>query len=208
MTSTQLARKIDAQGSHRGMRAVSDPLVPLGRTWALHTEVQQVLDAVVIVAAMLFAYELRVMIGTSVSLNPVLPLENYLWVFAVLLPAGPYALTRFGFYQQNTSFLRNTWVAVKAATATMLLVATIGYLFKEQVDFTSRVLMALFVGLATVMLVARKHAWRLYTRRAHTRRAHRRVVLLGAPSRNAKMAELIESHELRLGTLSLTTGFL
>ena len=67
----QLARKLDPPARKR---SASDPLVPLGRTWALHTEVQQVLDAVVIVAAMLLAYELRVAIGaSSTRLNPVLP---------------------------------------------------------------------------------------------------------------------------------------
>src|SRR4029077_392307 len=82
----QLARNLDTPARKR---SVSDPLVPLGRTWALHTEVQQVFDAVVVVAAMLIAYEIRAVIGvTSTRLNPVLPLESYLWVFAVLLPVG------------------------------------------------------------------------------------------------------------------------
>src|ERR1051325_10442442 len=163
----------------------------------LRLQAHQLIDAVLLGLALYLAYQLRETLGTYYFLKRLHPFGNYLWLYFIFLPLGPYLLERHGFYAQPliSSPLRLLWPIVKSVGVCVLLAIFILFVFQGQGEPLSRTVLVLFWGTAVALIFIKQVVWRWYsvTYLAKTER-RRAVVLVGSHNENVEILNLIKSH--------------
>jgi exopolysaccharide biosynthesis polyprenyl glycosylphosphotransferase len=169
---------------------------PLGRTHTFQRQLHQLSDAALIACGLVLSHELRRLLGDHQVLREAAPLARYAWSYLVVLPVAMYLFTQFGLYKNaDFSALRLIWNVGRSMTIAMLGAVGVAYMLKDEIVSVSRIWVVLYAAIATVLVVSKHLAWRLYAYRSGMSAVHRRTVaLLGAREQNHEIAQRIARH--------------
>ncbi|MBV8901585.1 MAG: sugar transferase, partial [Verrucomicrobia bacterium] len=167
----------------------------LGRREEINLQLNQLIDAVLLVACLYLAYAFRQFLGTHVErIDPLEPISAYIWLIVLIMPFGPLLLDLQGFYSvslQKTA-VRTFTQAMQALFWLCVLIGACAILFKLRIS--SRSVVILFTGISAVVLVLKERIRVVYLRNRARRGQYReRVVLAGS-------TEEIEQFTRRVGT--------
>jgi exopolysaccharide biosynthesis polyprenyl glycosylphosphotransferase len=166
----------------------------LGRREEINLQLNQLIDAVILVACLYLAYAFRQFLGTQIqSLEPLESISAYIWLVVLIMPFGPLLLDLQGFYSvslQKTA-VRTFTQAMQALLWLCVLIGACAILFKLRIS--SRSVLILFTGIGAVVLLFKERIRVVYLRNRARRGQYReRVVLAGS-------TEEIEQFTRRVG---------
>jgi len=86
--------------AHQEQSKVNDrrPSAIMGRQQELNLQLNQLIDAVILVLCLWGAHTIRVYLGTFDGVAMIDPFKSYLWVIVLIMPFGPLLLDLQGFY--------------------------------------------------------------------------------------------------------------
>jgi exopolysaccharide biosynthesis polyprenyl glycosylphosphotransferase len=168
------------------------------RKQALNVQLNQVIDALLLVALLWLCHAARYYGAIWFEWIPVriAPFREFTWMLVLLIPFGPLLLEMQGFYEfeAGKGFWRSLGQAARAMLGLLLLLGTCTIFLR--LDVPSRSVLGLFALIAPFMLVARE---RLYLRRlrARARRGALRepVLLAGTPADMAALEGSLSAEE-------------
>ena len=167
------------------------------------TQLVLLIDAAAIVAAFLCTYHFRQHIRAVYRLDlipakevlvPLRSLENYLWILLIVLPLWIGTLYLMGAYRELRvkSYLRISWMVLKACALSLLVFGSIVFLFK--LHYVSRSFMALFFLLGILFLLLERAcllAWfHVMLRRGYF---YRNLLIVGTGPRAVQLIKTIQS---------------
>ncbi|HEY2745754.1 MAG TPA: sugar transferase [Polyangia bacterium] len=167
---------------------------PFGRAHRFRVQLHQLIDAVLIAAAMLLAYQVRRWLP---NLRELPAFGRYTWSYLVVMPVSMYLFAQSGLYKRvNQTVWRLVWIVAKGVTLSILVMIALAYLSKEEVVSLSRVWLALWAIFASTFVVVEHVLSRRYLyHRAGIRDDQRRIVaLLGSRQQNQDIAQQVASH--------------
>jgi exopolysaccharide biosynthesis polyprenyl glycosylphosphotransferase len=157
--------------------------VILGRKQELNVQLNQLIDAVLLVFSLWCAHTLRLYLG-QLQLHWILeiePFDAFLWLIALIMPLGPLLLDLHGFYnfQLQKSALKCLGQISRALLWLGGLIAGCAIFFKLNVH--SRSVLVLFAIISVVVLLIRERIGFAYLK-SRVRRGHYRekVILAGS----------------------------
>ncbi|MCX7865842.1 sugar transferase [Limisphaera sp. VF-2] len=157
----------------------------------------QWVDACLFGLSFWLAYALRThpRVCEWLDLPPVpIPFDAYLWVYLLLIPAGPLTLEALGFYRRPVLGPRwqMTWCLLRGVVL-VCMGLTLLLFFTQLV--TPRWMVVWFGGLAFGLVYTKQELLRwMYRRRLTQPQFRRRVVLVGVPSELARLRRQVEAH--------------
>lgn len=122
------------------------------------------------------------------------PFDAYLWVYLLLIPAGPLTLEASGFYRRPVLGPRwqSTWALFRGVV--LLCMGLTLLLFFTQL-VTPRWMVVWFGALAFGLVLGKQEVLRwLYRRRLTQPQFRRRVVLVGVPAELERLRRQVEAH--------------
>ncbi len=164
----------------------------LRRKQEINQQIQQIIDAVLLVLAFWGGYALRVHSTDWFHLDTQIPPFNeFLWMIVVIMPCGPLMLELQGFYEHPLQKqIGRTLGQLGGALVRLALLVGLCVMFLR-VSLPSRSVLILFVILGAGLLLLKDRLLLLYTRRLARRGQLREPVLLaGLPE---DMDQLLES---------------
>jgi exopolysaccharide biosynthesis polyprenyl glycosylphosphotransferase len=184
----------------------------LGRRQEINLQLTELVDSVIIAAALWIAYVIRVYIVQryAPSLEIIPPFTEFFWVIAVVVPFTPIVLEHRGFYSNilNKSVARS----FEQLTSTFLVMATIVgafvVFFKWEVPSRTVTLMA--VPITGLFLLLRESFQREHLRRSlASGQGRERVLMAGLPTeverlKSTMSTDLLSEIEV-MGVVDLTT---
>ncbi len=164
----------------------------LRRKQELNQQIQQIIDAVLLVLAFWGSYALRAHSTDWFNLDTQIPpFKEFLWMIVVIMPCGPLMLELQGFYEHplqkriGRTLGQLGWALVNLALLVGLCVMFL------RVALPSRSVLILFVGIGAGLLLIKDRILLLYARRLALRGLLREPVLLaGLPE---DMDQLMDS---------------
>jgi exopolysaccharide biosynthesis polyprenyl glycosylphosphotransferase len=161
----------------------------LRRDRIIRMQVHQLMDACLFAVAFWLAYLLRSAPGVIefFHLDDVSPFEAYVWLYLILIPAGPLILEAQGFYSRPMLGLRRTtaWVLFKACLVTTLVLILSLFLFRSGI---ARLVPVMFGGISFVLVFAKEEALRRAFRSELARAQYRRrFLLVGSAEETGRM---------------------
>ena len=120
--------------AHQEQSKVNDrrPSAIMGRRQELNLQLNQLIDAVILVLCLCGAHAIRLYLGNFYGVAMIEPFKSYLWLIVLIMPFGPLLLDLQGFY----SFpLQKTFLKSFTQIAQALLVA--GRSNRRLLDFFS-----------------------------------------------------------------------
>ena len=155
----------------------------LARRQELNTQFQQLVDSLVMAAALFFAHALRVLATGWLDLSySIDPFENYQWLLVVIMPFGPIILDLQGFYRSPLN--KTLWKSFVQILRTMIYLSILvsGCVIFLRLPLKSRAVPLLFMLLATAVLLGKDVVQRRrIRRRAAAGKLRERVLLAGMP---------------------------
>ncbi len=155
--------------------------VALGRKQQLNLQLNQVIDAVLLVFSLWSAHHLREYTGNFDGIAKIEPFEAYLWLIVVIMPVGPLLLEFQGFY--NFPLQKSRWKSLsQVAQALLWLVVLIaGCTIFFRLNIESRSVLILFPLISAIVLLIKEHVAVAYLK-SHARSGQYRekVVLAGS----------------------------
>lgn len=149
-----------------------------------------IFDALLIIAAFLLAFNMRVQFGTLRHL------DTYTWVLLVVIPVWLVLLERYGFY--NSQRLSTPWTILKS----LFIVTAIGGMITSSVIFLfepqgfSRSFFGAFLVLSFLVLAAEQFLLRCALRLARLKGYnYRNILVVGTGESATKMLELLDRHK-------------
>ncbi len=155
----------------------------LARKQELNTQVQQILDAVLLAVALILAHLLRFYGTEWFDLEKSIdPFSNYQWLLVVIMPFGPILLDLQGFYQSPlTKTLWKSFVQVLQAMVYLSILVS-GCVIFLRLPLAARSVPLLFILVATVFLLVKERMIIAAVRRRAMRGELREQILLaGVP---------------------------
>ena len=150
----------------------------LRRKQEINQQLQQVLDAFLLVFAFWASYLLR-FLGTGwFNLDPIPLFREFQWMIVVIMVCGPLLLELQGFYEHplQKQFPRTLFKVVRALSGVALICGACVIFLRVKVD--SRAVLVLFVGLGAGLLLVKDRLLLAHTRRLAQRGLLRDSVLL------------------------------
>jgi exopolysaccharide biosynthesis polyprenyl glycosylphosphotransferase len=157
----------------------------------------QWVDACLFGLSFWLAYALRThpRVCEWLDLPPVpIPFDAYLWVYLLLIPAGPLTLEALGFYRRPVLGPRGQmiWCLVRGV-ALVCMGLTLLLFFTQLV--TPRWMVVWFGALAFGLVYTKQEVVRwMYRRRLTQPQFRRRVILVGVPSELKRLRQQVEAH--------------
>jgi exopolysaccharide biosynthesis polyprenyl glycosylphosphotransferase len=167
----------------------------LRRSRQIQTQLQQLLDACLFAAAFALAYLIRAneAVAELLRLGPPSPFEDYVWLFLIVIPAGPLLLGASGAYDRPLLAPRKTisWGLLKACAATTSGLILVVYTFHLTL---ARPVLLIF-GLTSFGLVyAKEEIMRLvYQNRFAISQFRRRFMLVGTRAELARIRQDLQT---------------
>ena len=155
----------------------------LARKQELNTQLQQLIDALLLAVSLWLAYVLRLYGTFWFNLaNMIDPFRNYQWLFVVIMPFGPIMLDLQGFYQTPLNkTLWRSFVQILRAMVGLTIIVSACVLFLR-LQLVNRTVPLLFIAIAAIVLLIKERLAVLYIRRQAGRGGRREPVLLaGTP---------------------------
>jgi exopolysaccharide biosynthesis polyprenyl glycosylphosphotransferase len=156
----------------------------LGRRQEINLQLTELIDSILLVAAIWLAYAFRVNLLQSQfpSLEVIPPFQDFIWVIALVVPFAPVALESQGFYNGilNKSLLTSLGQMLRALAILATAVAAFVVFFRWAVPSRSVALLALLFS-AVFILVRESYQRRYLRKRLLDGTGRRRVLLAGLP---------------------------
>lgn len=155
----------------------------LERRQELNTQLQQILDALLLALALVAAHAIRFYGTQWFGLEKTIdPFTNYQWLFLVIMPFGPVLLDLQGFYQSPlTKSKWKSFIQVMQVMIYLSIMASAGVIFLR-LSLTARSVPLLFIVVATVFLLVKERIIVAAIRRRALRGEMREPILLaGVP---------------------------
>ena len=155
----------------------------LARKQELNTQLQQLIDALLLAVSLWVAYVLRLYATDWFNLTKVInPFRDYQWLFVVIMPFGPIMLDLQGFYQSPLNkTLGRSFVQILRAMVGLAIIVGACALFLR-LPLPARTVPLLFIAIATAGLLTKERLAAIYIRRRAARGERREPVLLaGTP---------------------------
>jgi exopolysaccharide biosynthesis polyprenyl glycosylphosphotransferase len=151
----------------------------LARRQELNTQIQQVLDAILLAATLYLAHTLRIHSTEWFNLTKSIdPLGNYSWLFIVVMLFGPILLDLQGFYESPINKTKGkSFVQIVRAMVYLSIIVS-GCVIFLRLPLVARSVPLLFMGLATATLLAKERLIVRWIRRRALRGELREPVLL------------------------------
>ena len=165
------------------------PTRPLGQQQRFQIQAQQLVDAVLLAAALVGAYFVRTMLGDASYLPEAAPIRTYLPFALIAALIGPFTLSQCGVYRSGLAGRVSPWTIAKGIGILVLLLLAFGYLAQE--PSPSRVVTGAFTAAAILLIWTRQTLWQRFT---HSASAHHNVALVGASVQNQALRTLIDAH--------------
>ena len=155
----------------------------LARRQELNTQLQQLIDALVLAFSLLAAHALRFYSTSWFNLSySIEPFHDYEWLLLVIMPFGPIILDLQGFYQSPLN--KTKWKSFVQILRTMIylsIMVSAGVIFLH-LPLASRAVPLLFMFIATLVLMMKERVLVRRIRRLAARGELReRVLLAGVP---------------------------
>ena len=155
----------------------------LRRRQEINTQIQQVLDSLLLLFALWAAYALRVVLtGLPFFEDAIPPFERFRWMIWVILPAGPLVLEGQGYYVNPFSKrLAQTVGQLLRALVWLGLLVGVCVMFLR-LELPARAVLVFFVGIGCGLLAAKERLL-VWSRRRRAAGEHfREPVLLAGPA--------------------------
>lgn len=158
----------------------------LGRKQEINLQLNQILDAALIVVAFVVAHSIRYyghdLIFAPVGRPQIEGIEKFLWIAAITAPFLPIVLEFEGYYQSPLH--KSTWQSLRQLSKGLLwiglAIAAFVIFFRTSVE--SRFFLPLFGGFAAMLLLAKEAGVRAHLRRkVRSEDLRERVILAGTP---------------------------
>ena len=184
----------------------------LGRRQEINLQLTELVDSVIIAAALWVAYVIRAYIVQryAPSLEIIPPFTEFFWVIAVVVPFTPIVLEHRGFYSNilNKSFARS----FQQLSSTLLVMATVvgAFVVFFKWEVPSRVVTLLAVPITGLLLLLRESYQREQLRRSlASGQGRERVLMAGLPEeverlKSSMSADLRAEIEV-MGVIDLAT---
>src|SRR5438105_7336446 len=137
----------------------------LARKQELNTQLQQLIDALLLAVSLWVAFVLRLYGTYWFNLaNMIDPFRNYQWLFVVIMPFGPIMLDLQGFYQSplNKTLWRSFVQILRAMVGLTIIVS--GCAFVLRLPLQNRTVPFLSIAIATAGLLTKERLAALYIR--------------------------------------------
>lgn len=169
----------------------------LTRKQELNTQIQQVIDALLLALSLVMAHELRFYSTFWFDLNyGIEPFQYYQWLLIVIMPFGPILLDLQGFYE--TPLNKNTWksfVQILRAMIYLSIIVSACVIFLR-LALASRAVALLFLLISTLVLLIKERIIINHVRGRALRGELRETVLLaGAPQDIAALEESLTTEQ-------------
>lgn len=155
----------------------------LARTQELNTQLQQLLDSLLLAFALWAAHTLRAYSTLWFDLsNTIDPFKNYQWLLVVIMPFGPILLELQGFYQSPLTKRKwRSFMQIVRAMIGLSIIVSAGVIFLR-LPLLNRAVPLLFILIATLLLLIKERITVNRIRRKAMRGQLREPVLLaGVP---------------------------
>jgi exopolysaccharide biosynthesis polyprenyl glycosylphosphotransferase len=165
----------------------------LRRDRVIRMQLHQLMDACLFAVSFWLAYLLRSdpSLIELLNLNPVKPFDIYVWLYLILIPAGPFMLEAQGFYNRAMLCTRSTtaWLLFKGCLFTAL--GMVLALFLMRVDM-ARMVLFWFGGISFILIFVKEEILLTIVKSNLAQSQYqRRLVLMGTPEETARIgAEL------------------
>jgi exopolysaccharide biosynthesis polyprenyl glycosylphosphotransferase len=177
----------------------------LRRNRQRQTQIQQLLDAFLFVTAFALAYLFRANAEVSVRLGlvPASPVEDYLWLYLILIPISPLLLEANGFYDRSPLAPRSLvfWRLFRSIVLVSIGLILAIYLFRLSL---ARVVIIVFGPTSFLLIFAKEECMRLLYRSRFTQaQLRRRFLLVGTGAELTRLrAELQVRPEVGLAVVA------
>jgi exopolysaccharide biosynthesis polyprenyl glycosylphosphotransferase len=156
--------------------------VALGRRKEFNIQLNQLIDAILLVLSLWLAYGLRYKLGELFdSIQPVESPNAFVWLLVLIIPFGPLLLELQGFY--NHPLQKTVIRSVRQVGVALLWLAILicGCAIIFRLNLNSRSVLLLFGLIGTVALVIKERIVAIYLRGRVARGEHReRVIVAGS----------------------------
>lgn len=165
--------------------------VALGRRKEFNIQINQLIDAIVLVLSLWLAYALRYELAERFEW--ILPVESanvYVWLLGLVIPFGPLLLELQGFYDYplQKTIIRSVRQAGLALLWLAILICGCAIFFR--LNLNSRSVLVLFVAIGTVALIIKERIVIVYLRSRVARGEHReRVIVAGSSEEVSDLRE-------------------
>jgi len=166
----------------------------LRRDRLIRMQIHEIMDACIFALSFWIAYMLRSNsdVMELFSLNHVAPFERYVWLYIVLIPAGPMVLEAQGFYNRPVLCSRRTtaWILFKACAFISL--SLVVALFAFKMDMARWVLV--WFGVISFMLLFFKEelVLRFLKSKVAQQQYQRRFLVIGAAEELAQIRKRLQ----------------
>lgn len=156
----------------------------LRRKQEINQQIQQFIDAFLLLLAFAGGYALRVNTTDWFNLEHIPPFKDFLWLIILIMPCGPLLLELQGFYEHPLQKqIPRTLVQLGRALVGLALLSGLCVMFLK-VILPSRSVLILFVVLGAALLLAKDRLMLAHTRRLVRRGLLREPVLLAGLPRD------------------------
>jgi len=165
--------------------------VPLGRRTEFSIQLNQIIDATLLVLSLWLAYALRYELGQLFErLQPVEAVNAFVWFVVLVIPFGPHLLEMQGFYEYplQKTIIKSFRQVVLALLWLGILICGCAIFFR--LSLNSRSVLLLFWLVGTVILVIKERVVVLWLRSRVARGEHRERVIVAGSSE--EVTDLLE----------------
>ena len=150
----------------------------LRRKQEINQQLQQLVDALLLLFAFWASYELRYRSAPALNLDPVPPFAEFQWMIILIMPVGPLLLELQGFYEHPLQ--KQTWrTLAQLGRAMIYLALLVGVcVMFLRLELPSRSVLVIFVMLGCGLLLAKDRLLQAHARRLAERGLLRTPVLL------------------------------
>lgn len=154
----------------------------LARRQEINTQLQQMVDAILLVASLVTAHTLRYFASDWFGLDAIESFGQYQWLLLVIVPFGPILLDLQGFYQSPLT--KTKWKSFIQIVQAMVYLSIIvsGCVIFLRLPLAARLVPLLFIFIGTVVLMVKERVIIASVRRRALRGELReRLLLAGVP---------------------------
>jgi exopolysaccharide biosynthesis polyprenyl glycosylphosphotransferase len=153
----------------------------LGRKQELNLQLNQLIDALLLVFSLWSAHAFRLYIGKFNGIVEIESFKSFLWLIAIIMPIGPLLLDLYGFY--NFPLQKNAPKSFRQIAQALLWLGILigGCSFFFRLNIQSRSVLILFVVIsAVVLLIKERLACAFLKARGRVGRYREKVILAGS----------------------------
>ena len=173
--------------------------VALGRRKEFSIQLNQIIDAILLVLSLWLAYAFRYELGQLWQwILPAEPAGAFVWLVVLVIPFGPRLLEMQGFYEYplQKTFLKSLRQVVLALLWLAIVIGGCGIIFK--LNLSSRSVLLLFGLIGTVILLIKERVVVAYLRGRVAKGEHREKVIVAGSSE--EVSDLLERFRFDQGS--------